>query len=118
MAVAFGQPAGDPVAGFAVTLFIAHVGYEVTAELVHHLMDGIDPEILERATRAAESVPGVLEATLAGRWMGRTLRLEVAARLDPTSSIGDAALVGDAVEAAVLHAVDEARVVRFIPVAA
>ncbi len=117
-AVALGYRSGDPLAGFAVTVFIAHVGYEVTGELVHHLMDGVDPEILEEAKRAAESVPGVLEAMPSGRWMGRTLRIEVAARLDPASSVAEAALVGEAVQAAVLHAVDEARDVRFIPQAA
>lgn len=41
--VAFGQRWSDPVAGFAVTLFIAHVGFEVTRELVDRLMDGCRP---------------------------------------------------------------------------
>jgi cation diffusion facilitator family transporter len=45
--VALGYPVGDPIAGFAVTLFILHVGYEVTSELVHHLMDGVDPDVLQ-----------------------------------------------------------------------
>jgi cation diffusion facilitator family transporter len=40
--VATGHRWGDPIAGFAVTLFILHVGYEVTADVVHHLMDGVD----------------------------------------------------------------------------
>ena len=34
IAVAAGQPWGDPVAGIAVTLFICHVGYEVTTDVV------------------------------------------------------------------------------------
>jgi divalent metal cation (Fe/Co/Zn/Cd) transporter len=41
IAVALGAAWGDAVAGFAVTLFIIHVGWEVTGELVHHLMDGV-----------------------------------------------------------------------------
>ncbi len=118
VAVALGHRVGDPLAGFAVTLFIVHVGYEVTRELVRHLMDGVDPDVLEEAKRAAESVGGVLEATLSGRWTGRTLRIDVAARLDPSLTVGDAAHLGEAVEAAVFHAVEEARVVRVIPVAA
>jgi cation diffusion facilitator family transporter len=117
-AVALGYRIGDPLAGFAVTLFIVHVGYEVTHELVHHLMDGVEPEVLEEAKRAAESVGGVLEATPSGRWTGRTLRIDVAARFDPSSTVGDAARLGEAVEAAVFHAVEEARVVRVIPTAA
>jgi cation diffusion facilitator family transporter len=118
VAVALGYRIGDPLAGFAVTVFIAHVGYEVTRELLRHLMDGVDPDVLAEAKRAAESVAGVREATLSGRWTGRTLRLDVAARLDPSSTVGDAARLGEAVEDAVFHAVEEARVVRVIPTAA
>ena len=40
--VAAGWRWGDPIAGFAVTLFIAHVGWEVTTDMLHRLMDGID----------------------------------------------------------------------------
>jgi len=43
VAVAFGQPWGDPVAGLAVTALICHVGYEVTTDVVHRLADGVDP---------------------------------------------------------------------------
>jgi cation diffusion facilitator family transporter len=118
VAVAFGFPLGDPIAGFAITLFIAHVGYEVTRDVLHHLMDGIEPGLLEQARAAAEAVPGVLDAELTGRWSGRTLHLDVAGRLDPSSSVAEAACIGDAVQTAVLHAVDEAREVCFIPKAA
>jgi cation diffusion facilitator family transporter len=48
--VAFGYRWADPFAGFAVTLFIVHVGWEVTSEILHHLMDGVEPEHLEAAT--------------------------------------------------------------------
>ena len=44
VAVAAGQRWGDPVAGIAVTLFICHVGYEVTTDVIHRLADGVDPE--------------------------------------------------------------------------
>jgi Co/Zn/Cd efflux system component len=56
IAVALGQPWGDPVAGLAVTAFICHVGYEVTKDVVHRLADGIDPEIITRAEAAAGSL--------------------------------------------------------------
>jgi cation diffusion facilitator family transporter len=113
--VALGYRIGDPIAGFAVTLFILHVGYEVTSELVHHLMDGVEPDLLQDGKAAAETVPGVLDAEVVGRWTGRTLRLDVQARLDPGVTIADAEDVGRQVEAAVLDTVEEARQVRFIP---
>jgi len=39
--VATGRRWGDPIAGFVVTLFIVQVGFTVTREIVHHLMDGV-----------------------------------------------------------------------------
>jgi cation diffusion facilitator family transporter len=55
--VALGYRWADPIAGFAVTLFILHVFWEVTSEIVNHLMDGMDPEQLAGARAAATSVP-------------------------------------------------------------
>jgi len=43
IAVAAGQRWGDPVAGLAVTLLICHVGYQVTVDIGHRLLDGVDP---------------------------------------------------------------------------
>ncbi len=41
--VAFGLRWADAAAGLLITGFIIHVGYEVTSDLVGHLMDGVDP---------------------------------------------------------------------------
>ena len=49
IAVALGQSWGDPVAGLAVTAFICHAGYEVTADVMHRLADGVDPDVTTRA---------------------------------------------------------------------
>jgi cation diffusion facilitator family transporter len=110
--VAAGQPWGDPVAGFAITLFICHAGYEVTREIVHHLMDGVEPEDLAAAERAATTVSGVHAATARGRWTGRTLILDLEARLDPRLALADADQITRHVEQAVLLAVPAARQVH------
>ncbi|MGI8607968.1 MAG: cation diffusion facilitator family transporter [Candidatus Dormibacteria bacterium] len=115
VAVYFGYRWGDPVAGFAVTLFIAHVGYEVTSELAHHLMDGVDEEDIEQATEAAKSVEGVRAVSVRGRWMGRSLLLEVEGELSPTSSLEQAGETGRRVETRVLAAVPAARGVLWVP---
>jgi cation diffusion facilitator family transporter len=83
VAVALGQRWGDPVAGIAVTLFICHVGYEVTADVVHRLADGIDPAIITTAETTAGTIPGILHAHARARWTGRTLRVEIEAWVDP-----------------------------------
>jgi hypothetical protein len=56
IAVASGQPWGDPVAGLAVTAVICYVGYEVTADVVYRLADGVDPSVITTAESAAGPV--------------------------------------------------------------
>lgn len=105
--VALGYRWADPLAGFTVTIFIAHVGWEVTTELAAHLMDAVDPPVLERAHTAVRVIPGVVDAVVRGRWTGRTLHLEVEVELDPKASLADAAHTARALEEAVFDAVDE-----------
>jgi cation diffusion facilitator family transporter len=105
--VAFGYRWADPIAGFAVTLFIQHVGWEVTSEILHHLMDGVEPEHLGAARTAASSVPNVHDVSVRGRWMGRSLTLEVEGRLPGETPLARAEEIGQAVEAAVRDAVEE-----------
>ncbi len=106
--VAAGYPWGDPVAGFAITAFICHVGYEVTKDMIIRLMDGLDPGDLDAAETAAATVAGIRSATARGRWMGRTLLLEVEGRLDGSVPLARADQVSRQVEAAVACAVPAA----------
>ncbi|HUZ39485.1 MAG TPA: cation diffusion facilitator family transporter [Streptosporangiaceae bacterium] len=106
--VAAGYPWGDPIAGFAITAFICHVGYEVTKDMIIRLMDGLDPADLDAAENAATAVPGIQSAAARGRWMGRTLLLEVEARLDGALSLAQAGQIGRRVEIAVSDAVPAA----------
>lgn len=107
--VAAGIRWGDPVAGLAVTVFIIHVGWEVTATMTHRLMDGIDPEHLEAATQAAKRVPGVRAASVRGRWMGRSMILDVMGDVDRNLTVDEAERIGAQVSDAVLRAVPDAR---------
>jgi cation diffusion facilitator family transporter len=94
IAVAVGQPWGDPVAGLAITVFICHVGYEVTSDVVSRLADGVDPEVIHAAEAAAGSVPGVVHAHARARWTGRTLRVEIEGWVDPDLTARDADALG------------------------
>ena len=113
--VALGFRWADPIAGFAVTLFICHVGYEVTSEIVHHLMDGIEPQYLAEAEQAIAQVPGLSSATVRGRWMGRSLILEIEGELPGKITLDQAAQIGQQVKAAVRASVAEVRRVHWIP---
>jgi cation diffusion facilitator family transporter len=93
-AVALGQRWGDPVAGIAVTLFICHVGYEVTTDVIRRLADGIDPGVITAAESAAGMLPGVVHAHARARWTGRILRVEVEAWVDPGLTARDTDALG------------------------
>ena len=108
IAVALGQPWGDPVAGLAVTAFICHVGYQVTADVVRRLADGIDPSVITGAEAAAGSVPGVIHAHARARWTGRTLRIEIEGWVDPGMPVRDADELGRQVAAALAREVPDA----------
>lgn len=114
-AVSLGARWGDAVAGFAVTLFILHVGYEVTTGILGHLMDGVEEDDVVEAQRAAETVVGIGRVRVRGRWMGRSLLLDVEGALPATTALSESDRVGRCVEAAVLDAVPPARRVRWQP---
>lgn len=113
--VALGHPLGDPIAGFAVTLFIVHVGYGVTRDILDHLLDGVDPAELEAAESAARSVAGVEAVSAKARWMGRSLVVELEAEVSDQTSVLDADEIGHRVRHAVLAALEGAREVRWMP---
>jgi cation diffusion facilitator family transporter len=108
VAVALGLRWGDPVAGLAVTAFICHVGYEVTADVVRRLADGIDPEVITTAEAAAGSVPGVIHAHARARWTGRVLRVEIEGWVDPDMTVRDADSLGRQVAGALSGQLPEA----------
>ncbi len=94
IAVALGQRWGDPVAGIAVTLFICHVGWEVSTDVVRRLADGVDPAVITTAEAAAGAIPGVIHAHARARWTGRTLRVEIEAWVDPGATARECDALG------------------------
>ncbi|MHB8465278.1 MAG: cation diffusion facilitator family transporter [Acidimicrobiales bacterium] len=113
--VALGFGWADAVAGLLVTGFIIHVGYEVTSDLVNHLMDGVDPDLLAQAEGAALGVGGVYHAHVRARWMGRSLLVEVEGFVPAGTTVEAGEVIGAAVETAVAAAVPEARAVLWCP---
>ena len=113
--VALGLRWADALAGLVVTAFIVHVGYEVTSDVAHHLMDGVDPEVLAAAEQAALTVPGVAHAHVRARWMGRSLLVEIEGFVPEGTSVAGGEAVGRAVEAAVEAAVPASRAVLWCP---
>lgn len=114
LGVGLGYWWADPVAGLLVTGFIVHVGWEVTHDLTHRLMDGVDPIVLETAERAARDA-GASHAHVRARWAGRSLLIEIEAFIDGAVTISDADELGRRIRAAVRAAVPECRFVLWAP---
>jgi divalent metal cation (Fe/Co/Zn/Cd) transporter len=115
VAVAAGFPRADAIAGLIITGFIIHVGYDVSRDLLRRIMDGVDPDVLARAEQAAVAVPGVTHAHVRGRWMGRSLILEVDGFVPGGTTVDASDATGRAVEEAVVDAVPESRAVLWCP---
>jgi cation diffusion facilitator family transporter len=113
--VALGYSWADGVAGLMVTAFIVHVGWEVTSDILTHLMDGIEPEVIGAAEAAALSVPPLEHVHIRGRWMGRSLLIEVEGFVPADMTVGSAEALGHSVEEAILTAVPESRAVLWTP---
>lgn len=92
--VAAGWTWADGVAGILVTGFICHVGWEVSSDIFHRLLDGVDPAVITAAESAATEVDGVSHAHARARWTGRTLHVEIEGWVNPDLTVRDADRLG------------------------
>jgi len=104
-----------PSPGSSSSLFILHVGYEVTKDVFFHLMDGIEPEHLKEARQVATATASVGVPIARGRWLGRSLAVELEPLFPPETTLADVNAVSDRIEEAVLAAIDEATTVTVRP---
>jgi cation diffusion facilitator family transporter len=113
--VALGFRLGDPIAGFAITIFVAHVGWEVTCDVVHHLMDGVDPGDIAAARAAAEGAGAVAVPVVRGRWTGRSLQLELEPVLGDGVTVGEVEVLAGRMRDAVFAALEQVSTVTIVP---
>jgi cation diffusion facilitator family transporter len=113
--VACGLWWADGVAGLLVTGFIVHVGWEVTSDVISHLMDSVDPEVITKAELAALSVSEVDHVHVRARWLGRTLLVEVEGFISASVLLADTERTGRSVRESILVALPEVRAVVWSP---
>ena len=97
LGVALGWRWADPVAGIVVTGFICHVGWQVSSDVAHRVLDSVDPAVVTVAEAAATEIDGVVHAHARARWTGRTLRVEVEGWVEPRTTAADADRIGQLV---------------------
>jgi len=104
--VALGWSWADPVIGLAITVAILGVLRSAVRQVAARLMDAVDPVLVDQATTAVTSVPGIDEVReLRIRWIGHTLRAEVDATVAPTLTLTQAHDLAHHAEAHLLHQV-------------
>jgi cation diffusion facilitator family transporter len=106
LGVGLGFPLADPIVGLCITVAILFVLRDAAKEVFRRLMDAVDPASVELAERAAAQVPGVLGVGgVRMRWIGHTLRAELAVTLDAALTVDQAHRIAHDVEHQLIHAV-------------
>ncbi len=83
--VALGLRVADPIAGFAITALIIHIGIDATKDVASRLMDENDEEVAEAIRAVAEQIPGVAQVSdVRARWLGREVEARVLVGLPAT----------------------------------
>ncbi|GAA3437075.1 cation diffusion facilitator family transporter [Kutzneria kofuensis] len=104
--VALGFPLADPIIGLGITVAILFVLRDAAREVFRRLMDAVDPATIDLAERTASEVPNVLAAgQVRMRWIGHTLRAELAVTVDADLTVEQAHRIAHDVEHRLVHAV-------------
>lgn len=94
LGVAAGFPLADPLVGLLITAMILALLRGTVRDVVGRLMDGVEPALVERATRAVADTPDVLGVPrLQARWIGHRLHVDATVRVDPSADLAAATLV-------------------------
>lgn len=88
--VALGWRDADPVIGLIITVAILGVLRSAVRQVSGRLLDAVDPEIVDQATAAINSVTGITVTDLRIRWIGHTLRAEINTTVDPDLTLAQA----------------------------
>jgi cation diffusion facilitator family transporter len=114
--VALGLRVADPIAGFAITVLIIHIGIDATKDVASRLMDENDEEVAEAIRTVAEEVPGVAQVSdVRARWLGREVEARVIIRLPAIMGFVQAHDLAHRVQEAVRTQVPDVREVLVEP---
>lgn len=88
LGVWFGYPFVDPVVGLAITVMILVVVKDSATTVFSRLLDGIEPDVIDKVKATAESVDGVCQVThVRARWFGHGIHAELTIAVDGQLSV-------------------------------
>ena len=84
--VMLGFPLADPIVGLLISIAIIILLWGTVRSIGRRLMDGIEPELVERAESALAATPGVLQVVKVQlRWVGHRLQGSAVLKVADTS---------------------------------
>lgn len=99
-----GYPILDPLIGILITFAILKIVFDSSKLVFTRLLDGVEPEVLDKVKDIAENVDGVCEVTdLRVRWIGHRLHAEINASVDPSLSVGEGHEIANAIREKLLE---------------
>lgn len=100
----FGYPIIDPLIGMLITVTILKIVLDTSKPVFLRLLDGVEPEVIDKVKNVAESVEGVYEVTdLRVRWIGHKLHAEINASVSPSISVEEGHVIANAVREKLLE---------------
>lgn len=86
--VMLGFPLADPLVGLLISAAIIILLWGTVRSIGHRLMDGIEPELVDRARSALEGTPGVVDVKRVQlRWVGHRLQGAATIAVDAGASL-------------------------------
>jgi cation diffusion facilitator family transporter len=102
--VHLGYPQADPIVGLVITVAILGVVRESVKMVFARMLDGVEPEVIDRVHTIACEVQGVTGVTdVRARWVGHRLRAEVNVSVGPELTVQAAHEIAKEVEHHLQH---------------
>ncbi len=99
-----GYPIIDPVIGMLITISILKIVFDSSKLVFTRLLDGVEPEVIDKVKNITESVEGVCEVTdLRVRWIGHRLHAEINASVATSLSVGEGHEIANAIREKLLE---------------
>lgn len=95
LGVGLGYPWADPIMGLGITLVLLRVVWQSTQTVFTRLLDGVEPEVLDRLHHEVEhGVAGAASIEqVRGRWLGHRLYGEVTLGVDASLAVATGAAI-------------------------
>jgi len=99
-----GYPLADPIVGLLISAAIFVLVAQAARSVLVRMLDGVDPDVVERVTHAATHVSGVAEVSdVRARWIGHRLHAEVSVTVPGELSVADGHEIAKQVRHELLH---------------